>query len=256
MLYALAIVSLYRHAFPLRSLSAPMDAVLSGYGAIMRALLGWIERPLQEMLTWVGGSIEWRPRLHPHWRDMLVVVAVWNGALMWERWRVFAGQWVGSRHADMLGFDSIVALSFACFVLAVGGLLMAAITGMLPLHAYDLTAQLAIAVAPWIVLGVALLLGGIMPRNGALVFLVLAGVAALMTWWLSQAIGSIGGTGVVGFAGSVIVASSLLVAAALALSNRKPFLESRGVLGLYILSGFIIAGVLLAIDAGLKRLFG
>ena len=134
----LAIVSLARHAFPLRSLSAPMDLILAAYTATMRLLLGWAEPHLQGLLTWLGSHIAWRPTLYPHWRDMLVVVAIWNGAIVWARWRAFAARWRAAANDGMFGFHHIFGFSFAFLVLSVGGALIAAISGVLPLKSYDI----------------------------------------------------------------------------------------------------------------------
>src|SRR5262245_15923159 len=108
----LAIVSLARHAFPLRSLSAPMDLVLTAYAATMRLLLRWAEPYLEGVLTRLGSFFAWRPTLYLHWRDMLVVVAIWNGAMVWARWRAFAARWRASANDGMFGFNHIFGFSF------------------------------------------------------------------------------------------------------------------------------------------------
>lgn len=253
---ALAIVSLARHALLLGSLSAPMELILAAYTATMGVLLGWAERSLQGMLTWFGSFIEWRPTLYSHWRDMFVVVAIWSSALVWARWRVFAARWSASVHDGMFGFNHIFAFSFAFFVIAIGGLLMVIISGVLPLRSSDITTQVFIAASPWIVFAIVMLLGRIMRRNEALGMLVLAGIAALATWWLSQALGSSIGLGLAGFAVSVIVVGVmyLIFGVFLVLSDATPFLKSPGIYGLYIVSGFVGAALFLAIDAGLKLL--
>jgi hypothetical protein len=110
---ALAIVSLARQSLLLRSFSAPMELVLAAYTATMGALLGWAERSLQGTLAWIGGFIEWRPTLYLHWRDMLVVVAIWSSALVWARWRVFAARWSTSAHDGMFGLHCLSALDKA-----------------------------------------------------------------------------------------------------------------------------------------------
>ena len=253
---ALAIVSLARHALLLGSLSAPMELILAAYTATMGVLLGWAERSLQGMLTWFGSFIEWRPTLYSHWRDMFVVVAIWSSALVWARWRVFAARWSASAHDGMFGFNHIFAFSFAFFVIAIGGLLMVIISGVLPLRSSDITTQIFIATSSWIVFAIVMLLGRIMRRNEALGMLVLAGIAALATWWLSQALGSSIGLGLAGFAVSVIVVGVmyLIFGVFLVLSDATPFFKSPGIYGLYIVSGFIGAALFLAIDAGLKLL--
>jgi hypothetical protein len=252
----LAIVSLGRHALLLRSLSAPLELVMTAYAATMGVLLGWAAPSLQRALTWLGSFIEWRPTLYLHWRDMFVVVAIWTSALVWTRWRAFAARWSASVHDDMFGSRHIFAFSFAFFVITSGGLLIVIISGVLPLRSSDFITQLFIATSPWIVFAIIMWLGRIMQRNEALGMLVLAGIAALATWWLSQAFGSSIGIGLAGFAVSVIVIGImyLIFGAFLVLSHDTPFFKSPGIYGLYIVSGFVGAGLLLAIDAGLKLL--
>jgi hypothetical protein len=110
--------------------------------------------------------------------------------------------------------------------------------------------------SPWLVFAVVMLLGRIMRRNEAFVILAFAGLAALATWWLSQALGSSIGIGIVGFGVSVIVVGLvyLVFGVALVLSHGTPFLKSPAIYGLYIVSGFIGAGLFYAIDAGLRLL--
>jgi hypothetical protein len=252
----LAIVSLARQAFAVRSMSAPLELIVSAYAATMRVLLSWAEPSLEGTLTWLGSLIGWQPTLYLHWRDMLVVVAIWNGALVWARWRAFAVQWRASVHDGMFGFHHIFGFSFAFFVLAVGALLMATVSGVLPLRSYDITVQILIAMSSWLVFGVVMLLGRIMRRNEALGIFVFAGIAALATWWLSQALGSAGGAGIAGFAVSVIVVGVmyLVFGVFLVLSDGTSFFKSPGIYGLYIVSGFLGAALLFAVDAGLKLL--
>jgi hypothetical protein len=252
----LAILSLARHALLVRTLSAPMELILSAYAATQQVLLGWAERSLQGTLTWLGSFIEWRPTLYSHWRDMFVVVAIWTSALVWARWRAFAARWSASVHDGMFGFHHIFAFSFAFLVIALGGLLMVTIAGVLPIRSSDITAQVFIAMSPWLVFAVVMLLGRVMRRNEAFGILAFAGIAALATWWLSQALGSSIGVGIVGFGVSVIVVGLvyLVFGVALVLSDGTPFLKSPAIYGLYIVSGFIGAGLLYAIDAGLRLL--
>lgn len=252
----LAIVSLARHALLLRTLSAPMELILSAYAATMQVLLGWIERSLQGTLSWIGGFIDWRPTLYSHWRDMLVVVAIWTSALVWARWRAFAARWSASVHDGMFGFHHLFAFSFAFLVIVVGGLMMVIIAGILPIRSSDIGVQVLVATSPWLVFAVAMLIGRVMRRHEALVIVVLAGIAALATWWLSQALGSSIGLGVVGFGASVIIVGVmfLVFGVALVLSHGTPFLQSPVQYGVYILSGFAGALLFYAIDAGLRLL--
>jgi hypothetical protein len=135
---------------------------------------------------------------------------------------------------------------------------MVTTSGVLPLRSSDIATQIFIAASPWMVFAIVMLLGRIMRRNEALGMLLFAGIAALATWWLSQSLGSSIGLGIAGFAVSVIVVGAmyLVFGVFLVLSDGTPFLKSPGIYGLYILSGFIGAGLLLAIDAGLKWLSG
>jgi hypothetical protein len=256
MLSALAIISLARHALLLRSLSVPMDLILSAYTATTRLLLGWAESALQGTLTWLGSLVGWRPTLYLHWRDMLVVAAIWTSALMWARWRAFATRWSAAAHDGMLGFNHIIAFSFAFLVLAIGGLLIVVTSGVLPLRSSDLGVQVLIAVSPWIVFALVMLLSRVMRRHEAFGLVAFAGIAALATWWLSQALGSSIGVGIAGFGMSVIAVGAvyLVFGVMLVLSDGTPFLKSPGLYGLYIISGFAAAGLLVAIDAVLQRL--
>jgi hypothetical protein len=251
---ALAIISLARHALLLRGLSTPLELILSGHAALLRGLLGWAERPLQDALTWLGQFIGSRPTLEAHWRDMLVVVAIWTGALVWARWREFTVRWSAAGHDGLFGFSHIVAFALAFLVLAVGGLLMVVITGILPLTSFDLAVQVGIAVSAWIVFGLVMWVGGLAKRQEAMGVLVFAGAAALATWWVAQALGHPAGSGIAGFGISVIAVGVmyLVLGVALVLSG-KPFANSPAVYGLYILSGFVNAGVLWAIDWGVRR---
>lgn len=253
---ALAILSLARHALLLRSLSAPMELILSVYTATMRALLGWAESSLQATLTWLGGFVGWRPTLYLHWRDMLVVVAIWTSALVWARWRAFAARWRAAAHDGMFGFHHIFAFSFAFLVLAVGGLLMVVTSGVLPLRSSDLGVQVFIAMSSWIVFAIVMLLGRVMRGNEALGLFVFACIAGLAAWWLSGVLGSSIGVGVAGFGMSVIVVGAvyLVFGVFLVLSDGTPFFKSPGIYGLYIVSGFAGAGLLVAIDAVFRRL--
>jgi hypothetical protein len=241
----------------LRSLSSLLELILSAYAATMRGLVGWAELPLQDALTWLGSSIGWRPTLYPHWSDMFVVVAILTTALVSARWRDFVARWNAAGHDGLFGFGHIIAFSFAFLVLTAGGLLMVVITGILPLRSVDLLVQLVIATSSWIIFGIAMWFGGIMKRNEAMGVLVFAGIAALTTWWLSQAVGSASGLGIAGFAVSVIVVGIVYLVFGVALTlSGKPFATSPGIYGVYILGGFVNAGVLLVIDAGVRWLFG
>jgi hypothetical protein len=255
-LSTLAIVSLARHALLLRSLSAPIELLLSAYSATIRVLLGWAEPPLQGTLTWLGSFIGWRPTLYLHWRDMLVVVAIWTSALVWARWRAFAARWRAAAHDGMFGFNHIFAFAFAFLVLAIGGLLIVITSGVLPLLSSDLGVQMLVASSSWIVLAIVMLLSRVMRRNEAFGLFAFAGIAALATWWLSQVLGSSIGVGIAGFGVSIIIVGAvyLVFGVFLVLSDGTPFFKSPGIYGLYIVSGFAVAGLLVAIDAVLRRL--
>jgi hypothetical protein len=257
-LSTLAILSLTRHALLLRSLSAPIDLILSAYTATMRVLLGWAEASVQGTLTWLGSFFGWRPTLYLHWRDMLVVVAIWTSALVWARWRAFAARWRAAAYDGLFGFHHIFAFSFAFLVLAIGGLLIVLTSGVLPLRSSDLGVQMFIAMSSWIVFAIVMLLSRVMRRNEALGLLAFAGIAALATWWLSQGLGSSIGVGIAGFGMSVIIVGAvyLVFGVFLVLSDGTPFFKSPGIYGLYIVSGFAGAGLLVAVDAVLRRLLG
>src|SRR5262245_40189542 len=158
-LSTLAILSLARHALLLRSVSVPLDLILSVYTATLRVLLAWAEPPLQGVLTWIGSFVGWRPTLYLHWRDMLVVVAIWTSALVWARWRAFAARWSAAAYEGMFGFNHIIAFSFAFLVLAIGGLLIVISAGVLPLRSSDLGVQIFIAMSSWIVFAIVMLFG-------------------------------------------------------------------------------------------------
>src|SRR5262245_33730137 len=74
---ALAIVALARHAFVTWSLTAPMVLIMDAYTAVMQLLFGWAHPYIQAALTWLGNVVGWRPTLHPHWRDVLVLTMLW-----------------------------------------------------------------------------------------------------------------------------------------------------------------------------------
>jgi hypothetical protein len=255
-LSTLAILSLARHALLLRNMSAPIDLLLSAYSTTIRVLLGWAEPLLQGALTWLGSLVGWRPTLYLHWRDMLVVVAIWTGALVWARWRAFAARWSAAAHDGMFGFHHILAFSLAFLVLAIGGLLIVMTSGVLPLRSSDLGVQMLIASSSWLVFAVVMLLGRVMRRNEAFGLLAFAGIAALAAWWLSQTLASSIGVGIAGFGMSIIVVAAvyLVFGLILVLSDGTPFFKSPGIYGLYIVGGFAGAGLLVAIDAVLRRL--
>jgi hypothetical protein len=254
---ALAILSLARHALILLAMSAPGELVMSAYAAVMRGLLGWAERPLQDTLSWLGGFVGTQPTLEAHWRDMLVMMAIWTGALVWARWRDFAARWSAAGHDGIFGFNHILAFAFAFLVLAAGSLLTVVVNGILPIRSYDLSVQLGIAVSPWLVFAVVVWVGGIVKRSEMRGVLILAGVAAFATWWMSQAVGYPAGLGIAGFAVSVIIMGAIYLILGLGLvASAKRFADSPAVHGLYILSGFVGAGVLWSIDWGLRRVFG
>jgi hypothetical protein len=106
---ALAIVALARRAFVAWSLTVPMALIMDAYAAIRDALLEWADPYLQAALTWLGSWIGWRPTLYPHWRDVLVIVALWVAAHI-RAW-LQNGRWAPS---------VLLALFAACLTITLG----------------------------------------------------------------------------------------------------------------------------------------
>jgi hypothetical protein len=74
---------------------------------------------------------------------------------------------------------------------------------------------------------------------------------------MSQAAGYPAGLGIAGFAVSVMMVGAIYLILGLGfIASGKAFSDSPAVHGLYILSGFVNAGVLWAIDWGLRGIFG
>lgn len=244
----LAIVALARHAFVTWSLSAPMALIMEAYNATMQVLLGWAHPYLQAALTWIGSWIGWRPTLYPHWRDVLVIVALLNAGMMKgvPRW-TFRVAW----NAGVQGVATLIA---------------AIVAGLLDLQTPDIVTQLLIACLPLCVIRFLapifqyrtpgplfslpqriLLVGGLLLIN--------VGPPAWFTWLLYSF--GIAAAGLIGLAlASISLALVVLTASPFNRRLSKDDLRTARGFALTVIGGFIGAFCFFAIDAGLKLVMG
>jgi hypothetical protein len=256
---ALAIVALARHAFVTWSLTAPMSLIIDAYHATMQVLFGWAQPYMQAALTWIGSFIGWRPTLHPHWRDVFVVIALLG---------------IGTARASLprylQGSGYLANISDAAAHL-LGAIIAALASGLLPLQSSDLATQLLIAAS----LGLAALPSAIVDTSmiGVERFLrvvvplvVISGGAALVGWLLSLALGSFAGLGLISIAICMLFLGMSRIVYWVRVYFDGDVRYPKGhitalsryelVVGLTILGGFLGAFAFFAIDAGLKLVMG
>jgi hypothetical protein len=240
-LTTLGIIALARHAFVTWSMSAPLALVMASYNATMQLLFGWAHPYLQAALTWLGSFIGWRPTLHPHWKDVFVVISL-------------IGVSAGRTNWGQLNTEMYVAWSVGPIL---GAAVAAIAAGVLPLQSPDLITQLLIAgslglaVLPIFVV-ISVLRSEIESLRLALIAALIASAsAALGTLWFYLLLGRAEGLGLAGIA-SVVVLFGLLVS----LPRDRQAKVDRSDLqwGLTILGGFVGAAFVAAVDAGLKLL--
>jgi hypothetical protein len=239
LLGTLAIVALTRRALETGRLTAPFVLVMDAYAVTVQQLLGWAEPHLQSVATGLGGLFGWRPTLHPHWRDVFVIAAMW-GVGYARAFRYTGRPWLGGA----VGFSGIA-----------GALVGAAACGTLPLNSENLMTQLLIVLLTpttvWFSLAVpGVLLGApvrtFFSRNPVDAWLVGITPAASTLLLFFAGVQS---SGIIGYAISMFLIGTIISLVGI----RDRF---YAIIGLSILGGFVGATLFFAIDAGLKLLGG
>jgi len=72
-----SVVMLARHGFDMGSFVAPLQLMLDWYQAFLHFLFGWAEPHLYAALVWAFAWADWNLQLHPHWRDVFVLLGIY-----------------------------------------------------------------------------------------------------------------------------------------------------------------------------------
>jgi len=147
-----SVVMLARHGFDMGSFVAPLQLMLDWYQAFLHFLFGWAEPYLHAALVWALVWTDWDLQLHPHWRDVFVLMGIYlvKDRTQMHTTRSLEARVLFSSFSGAFWVAKSAVRLVPCLLIALASSVVA---GAIPLSSADPTANFAVAAA--VIVGVA-----------------------------------------------------------------------------------------------------